>query len=203
MRMMLNNIIIAAGILLLSACTTTKLPAVTAYTINIPNSTGTELAKPKSGKVIRVSIPRSTAAIMSRNILYQGDGYSLNAYSFSKWSDTPNRMLANLFMTMIDDSAMFKAVIPADSSGNSDYILESAVQNFHQQLQPGGTSRANVRIGFYLIETRTGKVIETKEYSSAQNADSTDAMGAVGALNKAAAMIGNDMIEWLSSLKLD
>jgi ABC-type uncharacterized transport system auxiliary subunit len=140
---------------------------------------------------------------MSRNILYQGTGYSLNAYAFSKWSDTPNRMLANLFLVQIEDSTLFKAVLPADSRGNSDYVLESSIQQFHQQLNQDGTSKANMRVGFYLIQARTGKVIATREYISAHQAASTDAKGAVSALNQASVGISSELIAWLSSLKLD
>ena len=203
MNMMQNILVLVLLSLMVSSCTTTKLPAVTAYTINIPAINKATGQAPQTQKVLRVAIPRSSAAIMSRNILYQGAGYSLNAYAFSKWSDTPNRMLANLFLARIEDSALFKAVLPADSRGNSHYVLESSIQQFHQQINADGISRANMRIGFYLIEARTGKVFATREFISAPEAISTNAKGAVSALNQASVAISSNLITWLTSLKLD
>jgi ABC-type uncharacterized transport system auxiliary subunit len=197
------SLVLALLTLLLSSCTSPKLPAVTAYTINIQATNKATGQKPQTQKVLRVAIPRSSAAIMSRNILYQGSGYSLNAYAFSKWSDTPNRMLANLFLTRIEDSVLFKAVLPADSRGNSDYVLESSIQQFHQHINKDGSSKANMRIGFYLIEARTGKVLATREFISAHQAISTNAEGAVSALNHASVAISSDLITWLSSLQLN
>ena len=137
---------------------------------------------------------------MSRNILYQDQQYSLNAYAFSKWSDTPNRMLSNLFLTSIGDSAIFKVALPADSRGRSDYILESSLQQFHQQINSDNVSSAKIRIGFYLIETKSGKVVATREFSSADKTSSTDAKGGVQALNEAARSINNELLAWLDSL---
>lgn len=137
---------------------------------------------------------------MSRNILYQDQQYSLNAYAFSKWSDTPNRMLSNLFLTSIGDSGIFKVALPADSRGKSDYILESSLQQFHQQIDSGNISTAKIRIGFYLIETKSGKVIATREFSSSEKTASKDAKGGVQALNEAARLVNKELLAWLASL---
>ena len=190
-------------VLITSACTTAKLPAVTYYTINVPQKTDSAAHSKKSKAVLKIAVPRSTAAIMSRNILYQGNGYSLNAYAFSKWSDTPNRMLANLFHGMIQDAAMFRAVLPSDSSGHSDYILESSIQQFHQHLAQDGSSTARIHIGFYLIKSRSSEVIATREFVSTYKAVSTDAKGGVSALNHGSAGISSRLVTWLASLTLD
>ncbi len=203
MMMFNNKMVLAVLILMTAACTTTKLPPINYYTINIPASDNKKVHSLHEQQVLRVAMPRSTAAIMSRNILYQGDGYSLNAYAFSKWSDTPNRMLASLFLNVIEDKSVFKAVLPADSRGNSNYVLESSIQQFHQQIAADTTSRASIRIGFYLIEARSGKVIATREFVSTHKANSTDASGAVRALNLGSVDISSGLIEWLSSQKLD
>jgi ABC-type uncharacterized transport system auxiliary subunit len=82
-------------------------------------------------------------------------------------------------------------------------VLESSIQQFHQQINADGTSKANMRIGFYLIEARTGKVFATREFISAPEAMSTNAKGAVIALNQASVAISSNLIAWLTSLELD
>lgn len=175
-----------------------RLPPTNAYTISIPNS------KPARAitidKVIRVAVPRSTAAIMSRNILYQDQGYSLNPYAFSKWSDTPNRMLSNLFLTSIGDSMIFRAVLPADSRGKTDYVLESSLQQFHQQIHTDGSSSVKVRIGFYFIEVKSGQVKAAREFIVTEKATTSDAKGGVEALNQAALKLDLQLLEWLAGI---
>ena len=186
--------------IVIGGCSTTKLPPTNAYDISIASTSGSNANTALTDKVIRIAIPRSTAAIMSRNILYQDQQYSLNAYAFSKWSDTPNRMLSNLFLTSIGDSGIFKVALPADSRGKSDYILESSLQQFHQQIDSGNISTAKIRIGFYLIETKSGKVIATREFSSSEKTASKDAKGGVQALNEAARLVNKELLAWLASL---
>lgn len=184
--------------MVVGGCSTTRLPPTNAYTISIPAA---KLAQTAGiDKVVRIAIPRSTAAIMSRNILYQDQRYSLNAYAFSKWSDTPNRMLSNLFLTSIGDSMIFSVVLPADSRGKSDYVLESSLQQFYQLINSDGTSLATIRIGFYLIEVKSGEVKAAKEFVVSENANSSDAKGGVEALNQAALKVDRQLLEWLAGL---
>jgi len=200
--MKISALLVSMSVVMTGGCSTTKLPPTNAYTISIATIKDKPVEQTTSNKIIRVGMPTSTAAIMSRNILYQDRHHSLNAYAFSKWSDTPNRMLANLFLTSIGDSAIFKVALPADSRGKSDYILESSLQQFHQRINADDTSTASVRIGFYLIETKTGVVKDAREFMSTEEVTSINANGGVEALNRAALSINAKLLEWLASLKL-
>lgn len=198
----ISALLVSLLVVITAGCSITKLPPTNAYTISIAAIKEKPVEQATSNKIIRVAIPRSTAAIMSRNILYQDRRHSLNAYAFSKWSDTPNRMLANLFLTSIGDSYIFKVALPSDSRGKSNYTLESSLQQFHQQINGDGTSTASVRIGFYLIETKSGGVVDAIEFTSTEKATSIDADGGVEALNRASEAINKKLLAWLASLKL-
>ncbi len=189
-------------ICMLAACTTIKLPATDLYTLDINQGSKNNVTRPKPEKTLAVDTPKSTAAIMSRNILYQDNNHSLNAYAFSQWSDTPNRMLANLLLTELIDSMVFKVVMPTDSRAKSDYVLESTIHQFHQQLSHDQKSSVRVRIGFYLLERSSLKIISSKEFVANPETSSVDAKGGVEGFNKAVNDISAKVILWLASLDL-
>lgn len=189
-------------LLIVTACATTKLPAKHLYTLDINMAGKDNTGKSSTGKTLSVDTPKSSAAIMSRNILYQDKSHSLNAYAFSQWSDTPNRMLANLLLTELADSKIFKVVLPVDSRAKSDYVLESTIHQFHQQLGSGGKSSVRVRIVFYLLERSTAKVVSSREFFEDLETGSVDAKGGVDGFNKAVKSICARMIAWLSSIEL-
>jgi len=187
---------------LLAACTTIKLPPTYLYNLDINPLIKNKPASPVFEKTLAVDVPKSTAAIMSRNILYQDTNHSMNAYAFNQWSDTPNHMLANLLMATIIDSSIFKVVLPVNSRANSDYVLESTIYQFHQQLMSGAKSSVHVRIGFYLLERNSAKIVSTKQFTTNLETNSVDAKGSVEGFNKAVNAISADVITWLASLEL-
>lgn len=187
---------------LLAACATIKSPPTYLYTLDINQPNNNRPASPGFDKTLAVDVPKSTAAIMSRNILYQDSNHSMNAYAFSQWSDTPNHMLANLLMATIIDSSVFKVVLPVDSRASSDYVLESTIYQFHQQFSSHAKSSVRVRIGFYLLERNSAKIVSSKQFATNLETNSVDAKGSVEGFNKAVNAISEEVIAWLASLKL-
>lgn len=201
----MNKIYTLISLLLMTTitgCATTNLPPTYLYTLDINQNSGKINSSTGSEKTLAVDTPKSTAAIMSRNILYQDNNHSMNAYAFSQWSDTPNRMLANLLLATLVDSSVFKVVVPVDSRARSDYVLESTIHQFYQQLSNKTKSSVRVRIGFYLIERNSAKIISSKEFVSSLETSSVDVKGGVEGFNKAVNAISVDVITWLTSLEL-
>lgn len=189
-------------ILLLSACARTQIPPTLTYTLTIPGVQNSAKPDKAATKILSIDVPRSMAAIMSRNILYQEDQHALNAYAFSRWTDTPNRMIANLLLVRLSESGLFKVVVPVDSRAKSDYVLESVIHQFHQQVTETDRSRVQVRMSFYLLEKNSARVIDTKEFQSSMNTPSVDASGGAYAFNEAMAEISREVASWLASINL-
>jgi len=188
---------------LLGGCATQTMPEITSYAIVISSANDAPSSKqPVFSKILKVSMPESSSAIMSRDILYQGSDYALNAYAYSRWSDTPNKMLGNLFISSIRKSNIFTTVLPVASRGKGDYILESTLYEFQQQIKTDNNSAARIRILFDLINKRNGDVIASKEISSSELARTVDVKGGVGALNKASYTIATKLNDWLRSLDI-
>lgn len=189
---------------ILSGCAAQTTPEITSYTIALTTHPDVpEGKKPFFNKILKVTLPKSSSAIMSRDILYQGKDYALNAYAYSSWSETPNRMLGNLFISSIRNSNAFRVVLPVDSRGKGDYILESTIYEFHQNINDANSADARIRIMFYLIKIKSGDVVSSKELAASVPTVSVDVKGGVGALNKASNSISARLNEWLLSLDLD
>ena len=197
------QLIIFAFLVLLGGCVGQTAPEITSYTITISGSHDVTASKqPVFSKVLKVSIPKSSSAIMSRDILYQGKNYSLNAYAYSRWSDTPNRMLGNLFISSLRKGNVFRVVLPVTSRGKGDYVLESTLYEFQQHINANNTSEVRIRVMFYLINKKNGDVVASKELSASEPARSVDVKGGVSALNKASNIVATRLNEWLLSLDI-
>jgi len=184
-----------------SGCAVNTVPAVDSYMIN--NSCGVEIPSGKNSepsKVLKISRPNSTAAIMSRNILYQKKEFVQNPYVSSKWGDIPNKMLASLFLSCVKKSSVFASVLPSYSRGKADLLLESTLLDFYHHVNSDGSSEGRVRIEFYLIESKSGKVVATNEFDSTINSKTLDVDGGVMAINDASKSVALSLIQWLSSL---
>jgi cholesterol transport system auxiliary component len=194
--------IVATVFLQLSACARTQVPATVMYTLTIPTFKPGSVAAESSDNILSIDVPRSMAAIMSRNILYQENQHDLNAYAYSRWSDTPNRMIANLLLARLRESGLFKVVVPVDSRAKSNYVLESMIHQFHQQVTSTDRSRVQVHMSFYLLEKNTAKVVASNELRASKLTSSVDASGGVSAFNEAVTDISQQVEIWLSTLKL-
>ena len=186
---------------MLGGCATNTAPVTNLYTINISCEIDqSSEIKAKPSKVIKVLKTKSSAAIMSRHILYQEKDFAQNPYAHSRWSDTPNKMLDNLFLSCVNKSSIFNAVLPSDSKGKADFLLESRLTEFYHHVNSDGRSEGRVRLKFYLIESKNGNVAATNEFFSKVGSTTLDAKGGVRALSEASASIALSLAKWLSSL---
>jgi len=187
--------------LLGSGCATKPVPEIITYTLDVvAREKINPSEKPVTG-IIKVAIPQSSAAIMSRQILYQDKGNIQNAYLYSRWSEIPNKMLAQLLLAYLNQKQVFSTVLPTYSKGREEFLLESTLSEFYHHINADGSSTGRVRIKFYLIDVKLGQVVATKEIFSDINASSLDARGAVSALNTASQDIAIELAEWLATVK--
>lgn len=187
---------------IIGGCAINTVPAIDSYTINISCEMDRS-SEPmvKLSKVLKISIPKSTTAIMSQDILYQEKEFIQNPYAHSRWSDSPNKMLASLFLFCVNKNSVFKSVLPSYSKGKADFLLESTLLEFYHHVNPDGSSEGRVRAGFYLIESQSGEVVAINEFYSKVDAETLDAKGGVRALNEASKLVAISLTQWLSSLE--
>jgi cholesterol transport system auxiliary component len=148
-------------------------------------------------KVLKIALPQSTKEIKTNKILYTKTANQREAYAYSRWSDTPNHMIEQFLVTLLNQNKLFKAVLPASSIANSDFILESNIEDFYQIFDNEKQSFAVVKISFFLIDQKDKKVIAKHSIKNRVPASSLDAKGGVEAFNNAVGQVGKKLTKWL------
>lgn len=197
---MSNRIIILVLFSLLTGCITKKNPPADIYTISPEwSNKGVRVEREKkSPLIIKLAPIRATRALTGNEILYTDSQYSRNSYVYSRWDDTPVKLLLTLFQVNIEESDLFKAVILSTSISKADLLLESTLLDISHHIIDDGTSAGIIRVRFYLIDNTTRTVMATKEFVSKVTASTQNAKGAVEALNKAATTVAHDLVTWLA-----
>ena len=197
---MSNSLIILVLFSLLTGCITKKNPPADIYTISPEwSNKGVRVEREKkSPLIIKLSPIRATRALTGNEILYTDSQYSRNSYVYSRWDDTPVKLLQTLFQVYIEESDLFKAVILSTSISKADLLLESTLLEISHHIIDDRTSTGIIRIRFYLIDNTTRTVMATKEFVSNVSASTQNAKGAVEALNKAATNVAHDLVTWLA-----
>jgi len=196
-----RNVIFLAVLLLgITGCAGEKLPPVSTYSLS-PALDTFHLAKSKEAKpagILMLGRIRSSQVFNGREIIYSDPGYGQNSYAYSRWSDSPTAMLLLIFQEAVEKSGRYIAVVPYSSQSESDFLLESTLLDFSHRINYDGTSDGFIRMRFNLIDNNTNRVIASRDFVSIVPVASVmNASGAVAALNKAAIVITQELIDWL------
>jgi len=119
-------------------------------------------------------------------------GLQKNSYYFSKWYETPNQMLNDLFYTGLSQSKICKNIYSFGLMIPSDLVLKSQILDFSQKFI-GNHSFSEVKIIFFLVN-KNNLLIAQKEFDTKVTCDTNNA---VKALSKASKQITSKMINWL------
>ena len=200
----MNKIIILVLFTLLIGCIGTNNPPADIYTIS-PEWSNKSLqadGEIKSSLIVKLSPIRATQEFIGNDIIYADSQYSRDSYVYSRWNDSPVKLLQTLFQISIEKSKLFKAVVPPTSVSKAGLLLESTLLDFSHQINDDGTSEGVIRVRFYLIDNTTGTVTATQEFVSRVSSATKNAKGAVEALNKAAISVASSLVTWLAEHSL-
>ncbi len=200
----LYTLLLFISVTIVSGCASKAVPPDDLYMLQPSCEAFTPLpSEPLPSKVLKISKPKSTSAIMSRNLLYRQNELMLLPYAYSSWSDTPNNMLSFAFVTCIGKSATFRSVLPSHSSARADLLLESNLLEFYHHINSDDTSEGRVSIEFYLVDLDSSQVVATRTFQQRFDARTQNARGGVEALNSATTKLAQDLTRWLSSTVAD
>lgn len=197
-----SSYIILVLFCLLVGCATKNSPPTDIYTLSPNwNDNRTQVKRKKNSKlIIKLTPVRAAGALTGTEIIYTEVQYVRSSYAFSRWNDSPVKLLPTLFLVALDKSNLFKAVVPPTSMAKTDFLLESNLLDLSHHINDDGTSEGVVRLRFYLIENKTKTVIATREFVSRVPASTQNAQGAVGALNMGATKVSRKLVNWLAEL---
>jgi len=195
-----SSYIILVLFCLLAGCATENIPPADIYTISPDwSDSRTQVQRKKNSKlIIKLTPVRATGALTGTEIIYTDFQYDRNSYVFSRWNDSPVKLLQTLFLVALEESNLFKAAVPPTSIAEADLLLESTLLDLSHHIKNDGTSEGVVRLHFYLINNKTKTVTATGEFVSRVPASTQNAQGAVAALNKAATNVARKLVNWLA-----
>ena len=191
----MNKLALILILLSFSGCSSKQAP-LKVYTLDAPKVAEVSNSKFKY-KTIKVSFPQTLKEKISNKMSYS---YSMNDqgnYLNSQWSNNIGKLLQGTIILALDQSRLFKGVLPYESTAGEDYRLESSIFAFSHQVR-GEQSHALVSIQCSLINTDTGKLVKTKRFSYRVATKSIDAKGYVEATNEAVGRFTKDLLRWLS-----
>ncbi len=184
-------------ILIFSGCGSKNGKAIDIYTLKYNEFSSKQTSFVQTDKIIKIATPKSTKEIKKNKILYAKMPYQREAYAYSRWSDTPNHLIEQFLVSLLNENGLFKAAVPATSKAKSQWILESTIENFYQYFDEKNRSFGVVKIRFFLINQKDKKLIVKHYFKAKVPTSSLDAKGGVKALNEALEQIGIQLSNWL------
>ncbi len=189
-----NKVALILILLWVSGCSSKQAP-MKVYTLNTPTVVQASGSKFKQ-KTIKVTYPRSLKEKISPKMRYSYSSAEEGVYQNSQWSNNIGKLLEGTFIQVLDESRLFKAVLPYSSTTQEDYRLESSIFVFSHQVR-GEHSDALVSIQFSLIDIDTGKLVKNKRFTYKVATKTVDAKGYVEATNEAVDRLSKDLLRWL------
>jgi len=182
-------------IILIGLLGCTKEPALKVYSLEIPTVNAVHSSAYKS-KSIKVTYPQSLKDQISQKMNFSYSSIDSGNYQNSEWSNNMRKLLQGTLIEFLDESKLFKVVLPETSTVKEDYRLESIIFAFQHQVR-GELSHAVVSIQFNLISMKTGRLLKSKRFSYKEATPTIDAKGYVSATNRVIVRLSNDLLQWL------
>jgi ABC-type uncharacterized transport system auxiliary subunit len=184
---------------LITGCTFQSLPPVEIYTLEpVWGQSDPVPIEKKGAAIIQIATVRGSGAFTGTDILYTDTRHTQQSYAYSRWRDSPVRMMQTVLEEAVENSGLFRVVLPPTSVSGADFLVESDLLEFGHFLGRDGASAGVVRMRFYLIDNKNRKVVDSKELVGRIPAATMDARGATAAINQAAIKVATDLVAWLS-----
>jgi cholesterol transport system auxiliary component len=175
-------------------------PPITEYMIDV--KLPQQSVENSSKKSVKVSKSFINTKLQTLNMNYAQGDKKVYIYSKSMWAELPSEMVTAKIVKLLQDKKIFKVVQTSKSRSKTDIILETNIEDFMQYFDDElKTSYVNVSITFTLIDTKTNKVIASKNFESRVVSSSLDALGGVEALSKALSEVLQKSSIWLSKIE--
>ena len=180
---------------LLSGCAIKESKPMAEYTLSANPVSPLSSSRYKN-KTIKVSYPDSLKEKLTRDINYSYSLSERGVYQNSQWSNALPYLVQGSVIEALEQSRLFKGVLPFSSTAYEDYRLESTIYDFSHHVR-GEASYAILSMRLTLIDTSTGKMTKTRKFSYKEYTNTVDAKGFVAAANVAMSKLSRDMVAWL------
>jgi cholesterol transport system auxiliary component len=133
----------------------------------------------------------------SQQMAYAMRPYERTYYAFSRWADTPPRMLEPVVAQAMEASGLFRAVVDTTSSVPADYRLDLNLLVVQHEFHTA-RSQGNMVIRAQLNSLATNAIIGTRVFQGTATAPSENPYGGVLAINIVLENILVELVTWVA-----
>ena len=194
-------LVVAAALVLASCSVTRPSPVKQTFLLDPPGPAAVAKTQPSSLRMgtVTVGAPFRGRGFVSREseLRYETDFYN-------EFLVPPATMIAELTARALERAKAFAAVLPANSSADTDWILDAFVTSLYVDARDPGKMIADVEISYYLFrgEGGTGMPVWTQTYRQRAPLAATSAQAYAAALNVALAQVFADLARDLAAANL-
>jgi len=180
----------ALALLALGACSAlspARTPPPAFYSLDVPAAmTGAVIASlpTRSTRTLIINPPQAAAGFDSQRIIYVREPHRLDYFAHSEWVEPPARMLGPLLVAVIERTGAFRAVVLTPGAAAGDWRLATEIVRLQHEFQTV-PSRVRFTLRATLVDDRTRRVLDVREFESTIAATSDDPYGGVVAANRA------------------
>jgi len=194
MNMILKQLLVTLITLTLASCLSpVKSGPDNGFVINsIPDHVAT--SRRHSGTLL-VLRPDSNPVYNTTRIAFTMQPYQISYYAVSHWIQTPADMLTPLLMTTMQKTNRFKTVITPPFIGHYDYTLRTQIKTMlidYTQCVP--VMRINIQA--QILSANSGRIMASREFSTAAPLPQKSPYGAVIAANRGTARLLTEIAKW-------
>ena len=180
---MKSKFLIVALPLLFGACSSPQ-PALQEYIVTPKVSVVQSKTSKYRKKIVKVASVYAEKDLHSRSMFYVENGMKKFAYVSSEWAESPQQFVHKEVMQMLAQTKVFGFVQLPNSKVESDFILETRLNDFTQYFEANDTkSYAIASVTFTLVNSKKHTIVASKTFSSKVDVASLDAEGGVKALS--------------------
>ena len=194
--------LMVATFMIMAGCTT-SVPAVTQYKLQ-QNPSRIQQRDVTNRVTLKVLKTSSDTILMNTKMWYSSHNLESNIYHHSQWVLSPTTMVSEALLEHIKTSHLFKDVIGYGSRADSDYVLESHLDEFIQYFSDDmKSSYVIVKLSVTLLQKQPKKLLGTQTFYAKVDVQTLDASGGVKALNEALERVLQKVIIWLGDYDYD
>ena len=176
---------VMTAVLLLAACASLPTSGTTSANIYLLDARAAIPAAPaRRNLVLTVRVPDARPGFDTAEMVYIRQPHQLNYFASNRWAAPPARLLAPLLVQALEQSAGFRAVVPAGVAMPGDVRLDTELVRLQQDfsVQP---SRVQLTLRAQLVDVHRKQVLAVTQFDETETATSDDAYGGVRAANRA------------------
>jgi ABC-type uncharacterized transport system auxiliary subunit len=151
-------------------------------------------------KILKIEEFKSPKYIQDKNIWYKKPSYETRPYIYSVWNEEFLDLIEQNVENSIYSSSLFKSVFSKHSKIRADIVLESEVIEAKQFIYKDSTAKVSFIMRSYLVDSKSLKLIDSKEFKYEEKCLNVDAKSAVLAYNNIIKNLNKDVVLWLKTL---